>query len=146
MQFQFLSPLHKASRQVTIYLERETEKLGVSPVESHLLSYLKSYAPCPVSEIERVFGHKPSTLTSILDRLAERDLITRQINPSDRRSFTVELTSEGRKLAGKLQKMLEAFEQRIRDGVNDRQMAGFRAVMEAIALVTNVNLRQKEKL
>ncbi|MCI0604324.1 MarR family transcriptional regulator [bacterium] len=146
MQFQFLSPLHKASRQVTIYLERETEKLGVSPVESHLLSYLKSYAPCPVSEIERVFGHKPSTLTSILDRLAERDLITRQINPSDRRSFTVELTSEGRKLAGKLQKMLEAFEQRIRDGVNDRQMAGFRAVMEAIALVTDVNLRQKEKL
>ncbi|MCI0411754.1 MarR family transcriptional regulator [bacterium] len=146
MQFQFLSPLHKASRQVTIYLERETEKLGVSPVEGHLLSYLKSYAPCPVSEIERVFGHKPSTLTSILDRLAERDLITRQINPSDRRSFTVELTSEGRKLAGKLQKMLEAFEQRIRDGVNNRQMAGFRAVMEAIALVTDVNLRQKGKL
>jgi MarR family transcriptional regulator, organic hydroperoxide resistance regulator len=146
MQFQFLSPIHKASRQVTVYLARATAELEVSPAEGHLLSYLKSYAPCPVSELERVFGYKPSTLTSILDRLAERNLLTRQINASDRRSFTIELTSEGRKLAGKIQKMLETFEQRLQDRVNDREMSGFRAVMEAIAEVTEVNLREKEKL
>jgi DNA-binding MarR family transcriptional regulator len=146
MQFQFLSPIHKASRQITIYLERATTELGVSSVEGHLLSYLKTYAPCPVSEIERVFGHKPSTLTSILDRLAERDLLTRQINDNDRRSFTIELTPEGRKLAGKLQKTLEAFEQRLQDRITAKEIAGFRAVMEAIAQVTDVNLKEKEKI
>jgi len=145
MQLQFLSPIHKASRQITIYLERATAELGVSPVEGHLLSYLKTYSPCPVSEIERVFGHKPSTLTSILDRLAEHNLVTRQINASDRRSFTIELTSEGRKLAGKLQKTLEAFEQRLQDCITEKEIAGFRAVMEAIAEVTDVNLKEKEK-
>ena len=145
MQFQFLSPIHKASRQITIYLERATAELGVSPVEGHLLSYLKTYSPCPVSEIERVFGHKPSTLTSILDRLAERNLVTRQINASDRRSFTIELTSEGRKLAGKIQKTLEAFEQRLQNCITEKEIAGFRAVMEAIAEVTDVNLKEKEK-
>ncbi len=146
MQFQFLSPIHKASRQITIYLERASAELGVSPVEGHLLSYLKTYSPCPVSEIERVFGHKPSTLTSILDRLAERNLLTREINVSDRRSFTIELTSDGRKLAGKLQKILEAFEKRVQERITGREIAGFRAVMEAIAQVTDVNLREKEKL
>jgi MarR family transcriptional regulator, organic hydroperoxide resistance regulator len=146
MQFQFLSPIHKASRQITIYLERATTELGVSSVEGHLLSYLKTYSPCPVSEIERVFGHKPSTLTSILDRLAERDLLTREINASDRRSFTIELTTEGRKLAGKLQKTLEAFEQRLQDRITAKEIAGFRAVMEAIAQVTDVNLKEKEKI
>ena len=144
MQLQFLSPIHKASRQITIYLERATVELGVSPSEGHLLSYLRSYAPCPVSELERVFGHKRSTLTSMLDRLAERDLLTRQINSSDRRSFTIELTPDGRKLAGKLRKVLEAFEQDVKEQVNDKQMTGFRAVMQAIADVTNVKVRERE--
>lgn len=144
MQLQFLSPIHKASRQITIYLERATIELGVSPGEGHLLSYLRSYAPCPVSELERVFGHKRSTLTSMLDRLAERDLLTRQINSTDRRSFTIELTPDGRKLAGKLRKVLEAFEQDVKDQVNDKQMAGFRSVMQAIADVTNVKVRERE--
>jgi MarR family transcriptional regulator, organic hydroperoxide resistance regulator len=142
MPLQFLSPIHKASRQITIYLEGVMIELGVSPVEGHLLSYLRTYAPCPVSELERVFGHKPSTLTSMLDRLAERDLLTRQINANDRRSFTIELTAEGRKLAGKLQKMLEAFEQRIKDRATDKQIDGFRAVMQAIADVTDVTVRE----
>ena len=144
MPLQFLSPIHKASRQITIYLERATVELGVSPAEGHLLSYLRSYAPCPVSELERVFGHKPSTLTSMLDRMAERNLLTRKINPSDRRSFSIELTPDGRKLAANIQKMLEAFEQRVKDRITERQSAGFRAVMGAIADVTDVNVREKE--
>jgi DNA-binding MarR family transcriptional regulator len=144
MPLQFLSPIHKASRQVSIYLERATVELGVSPGEGHLLSYLRSYAPCPVSELERVFGHKRSTLTSMLDRLAERNLLTRKINPSDRRSFSIELTPEGRKLAVKIQKILEAFEQRVKDRITERQRAGFRAVMGAIADVTDVNVREKD--
>ncbi len=144
VQLQFLSPIHKASRQVTLYLEHATMELGVSPAEGHLLSYLRSYAPCPVSEMERVFGHKPSTLTSMLDRLAERGLLTRQINPSDRRSFNINLTPEGRKLAGKLRKTLEAFEQRVREQISEKQMDGFRAVMQAIAEVTDIKVRERE--
>ena len=142
MQFQFLSPIHKAYRQVSIYLERATIELGASPAEGHLLSYLKSYAPCPVSELERVFGLKPSTLTSMLDRLSERGLLTREVNANDRRSFTIELTADGRKLAGRIQKMLEAFEQRVNERITERQMAGFRAVMEAIDGVTDVTVRK----
>lgn len=143
MPLQFLSPIHKASRQIGLYLEGATMELGVSPGEGHLLSYLRTYAPCPVSELERVFGHKRSTLTSILDRLSDRGLLTRQVNSDDRRSFTIELTADGRRLAGKLQKLLEAFEQHLAEQINDKQMAGFRAVMEAIAAVTNVKVTER---
>ena len=144
MPLQFLSPIHKASRQITIHLERATLELGVTPSEGHLLTYLRTYAPCPVSELERVFGHKASTLTSMLDRMAERNLLTRKINPSDRRSFTIELTPDGRKLAARIQKMLVAFEEQVKDRITERQSAGFRAVMGAIANVTDVNVREKE--
>jgi hypothetical protein len=56
MALQFLSPLHKASRQLSVYLEAHTRELGVSPSEGHLISYLRSYAPAPVGELVRVFG------------------------------------------------------------------------------------------
>ena len=45
MALQFLSPLHKASRQLTMYLEDQTRELGVSPVEGHVLTYLRNRAP-----------------------------------------------------------------------------------------------------
>ena len=73
--FKFLSPIHKANRQVSLYFEEQMVDMELSPVEGHIVSYLKSYAPCPISELVRVFGLKQSTMTSMLDRLEQRRLI-----------------------------------------------------------------------
>ena len=43
MALEFLSPLHKASRQISMYLERPLDDL--TPQEGHLITYLNSYAP-----------------------------------------------------------------------------------------------------
>jgi len=53
---QFLSPLHKANRQLSLYLEGRLDDLGTSPQEGHLLTYLHRYAPATVGELVRVFG------------------------------------------------------------------------------------------
>src|SRR3954447_24922878 len=94
-----LSPIHRASRQVGLYLESRCSELGVSTPEGHLLSYLASYSPCPVGEIGRVFNLKGSTLTSMLDRLEERGLVERRPNRDDRRSFLVDLAKPGERIA-----------------------------------------------
>ena len=73
-----LSPIHKATRQIHLHLEPEFRRLGVSTVEGHLLSYLLGYGPCPITELNRVFGFKRSTATSILDRLETRGLVMRK--------------------------------------------------------------------
>jgi DNA-binding MarR family transcriptional regulator len=137
----FLSPIHKASRQIGVYFERRLEDLDVSPQEGHLLSYLRSYAPCPISELVRVFGLKQSTLTSMLDRLERRALIRRAINDEDRRSFLIRLTRKGRLLAERINKIVDRLERRLRGMVNARDMAGFAAVMSAIDELTQVKLR-----
>ena len=46
MALLFLSPIHKASRQIGIYFEEALKGSDQSPFEGHLLSYLRSYAPC----------------------------------------------------------------------------------------------------
>ena len=143
MPLDFLSPLHKASRQISVYLETHTRDLGVSPVEGHLLSYLRSYSPAPIGELVRVFGIKQSTFTSLLDRLEKAGLIRREMNPGDRRSFLIHVTDTGRELADRLNRFLETFEDEIRECVSARDMDGFRAVMAAVEEVTRVRLRDR---
>lgn len=143
MALEFLSPLHKASRQISVYLETHTKELGVSPMEGHVLSYLRSYAPTPIGELVKVFGIKQSTFTSVLDRLEQAGFVRREINPGDRRSFLIQISDDGRNLAERLNRLLETFEAEIREHVTARDMEGFRAVMAAVEEVTRVRLRER---
>ena len=143
MALDFLSPLHKASRQISVYLESRTRELGVSPLEGHVLTYLRSYAPASIRDLVRVFGVKQSTFTSLLDRLEHAGLLRRTINPDDRRSFLVHLTAEGSELAGRLTRHVRSLEDDIRHRVEARDVKGFRAVMRAVDEITRVRLRQR---
>lgn len=115
--------------------------LGVEPREGHLLSYTTLYGPCPVSELSRVFGHKPSTLTGILDRLEDAGFLAREPNAEDRRSFLVRVTPEGARVATELRERLERLEADVVGRVGERDMEGFRRVLDALGDVTQVDLR-----
>ncbi|MCA9758112.1 MAG: MarR family transcriptional regulator [Candidatus Eisenbacteria bacterium] len=143
MALQFLSPVHKATRQIGLYLTPKAEALGFGLPEAHLSSYLLAYGPCAIGELHRVFGLRRSTLTSILDRLEERGLLERSIHPDDRRSFLVELTAAGRKMAAKTNRDVQVLEDAIRERLKPSDIKGFERVMEAIAEATQVEVRQR---
>jgi MarR family transcriptional regulator, organic hydroperoxide resistance regulator len=143
MALDFLSPLHKASRQISVYLESRTRELGVSPIEGHVLTYLRSYTPASIRDLVRVFGIKQSTFTSLLDRLEQDQLVRRSINPEDRRSFLIHITDEGKELAARLNRLLRSLEDDIRERVEGRDVKGFHAVMGAVEDITRVRLRDR---
>ena len=143
MALEFLSPLHKASRQITMYLEDQTRALGVSPLEGHVLTYLRRYAPAPVGELVRVFGVKQSTFTSLLHRLEGDGLVRREPNPADRRSFLIHLTERGKELTGRLNRVLDKLEDDIRARLRRNDVKGFHAVMAAVEDVTRIQVRQR---
>lgn len=136
-----VSPVHKATRQIGEYMLEASRALGVEPAEGHLLSYTTLYGPCPVSELSRVFGHKPSTLTGILDRLEKAELLVREPNADDRRSFLVRTTERGSEVATALRDRLERLEGDVTEAVGERDMQGFERVMQAVAEITQVDLR-----
>ena len=139
MALTFLSPLHRATRQIGLWFEsRLTELAGT---EGHLLSYLVPYGPCTVSELVRVFGSKHSTMTSLLDRLEKRGLLERKDNPEDKRSFLIGLTAKGRKAASRVNVLVEEIEREIGKRVTRRDLEGFKKVMDAVAEATGVTVR-----
>ena len=139
----YLSPLHRATRQIALWFEEHAP--DHASIEGHLLTYLVPYGPCPVSELTRVFGAKHSTMTSILDRLEERGLVARSENPHDRRSLLVGLTGKGRKAAARVNALVEALEAAIGERVSPRDRAGFQKVMKAIEDATGVIVREKKR-
>jgi DNA-binding MarR family transcriptional regulator len=138
MRFQFLSPIHKASRRIGGYLEGFCGGFGLSNPEGHLISYLRTYEPAVVGDLLRVFGMKASTATSMLNRLEAAGLIERRVPAEDRRTVVVRLTRKGRVVGGKLQAQIAALEAAIRGGVNATEIEGFQAVMDAIARATAI--------
>lgn len=144
MRFEFLSPIHKAPRQIAEHLEVPCAAAGVSTREAHLLSYLRSYEPCAVGDLLHVFGQRPSTMTSLLDRLDDQGLVRRLPGTEDRRRVILRLTRKGRAVADRLRECLTAFESRVRAHADPRDIQGFRAVMDAIALAAGASNERKE--
>jgi len=107
--------------------------LGGTQAEAHVLTHLSDRREKTAADIHQAFGHKRSTLTSILDRLEARELITRDVSPEDRRSFLVALTRQGRSLAAKVSAHLEALESDVRRQVGKADAEAFERVARAIA-------------
>jgi DNA-binding MarR family transcriptional regulator len=145
MSLRILSPLHKATRQIEVFLGVRMNRLGIRGGDGHLLSYLYRYGPCRVGELKRVFGYRPSTLTSILDRLTGKGLLRRRLDPEDRRSFLVELTAHGRRVAEQVNRKVRALEGSVLKDISPDQMRGFKAVMQAVGRVTDVQLKPEER-
>jgi len=139
-----VSPIHKAQRQLSLCLSERSVALGLPGQEGHVLSFVAHYGPCSVGELGRVFGYPPSTLTGVLDRLERTALLSRRIHPSDRRSFLVEATAEGRRLGVEARRMVEDFEAEVLARVDDGDLQGFRAVLAAVAEVAAVAVHPRE--
>ena len=132
MALRLIAQLHKATHQVGLYIHRELSEIAISQAEAHVLSFLSARGPCSIADVHHSFGHRRSTLTSILNRLEDRGLIAREIHPDDRRSYLLRLTREGRPLASKARRTLERLEAGALSGVSEQQVAAFITVVEAI--------------
>ena len=123
--------MHRATHRIGLYLDDLHER-GLTQGEAHVLALLSGSETVGVADLHRGLAHKRSTLTSILDRLAKRGLITRAVGDRDRRTFVVSLTSKGRKLAKRVSSHLSALERAVAECVSAADIRGFSNVIGAL--------------
>ena len=85
-----------------------------------------------INDLHISFGHKRSTLTSILDRLADRGFVTRDVGADDRRTFLITPTASGRRAALRVHKHLAELEQAVARRLTSADIRGFKAVLAAV--------------
>src|SRR5215510_10051010 len=131
MPLRLVHPVHRATHRIGLYLDDLRER-GLTQGEAHVLGLLAHSGRANVAELHRGLAHKRSTLTSILDRLARRRLITRAVGETDRRTFVVRLTTKGRKLARRIHHHLSTLERAVIRRVNTADIKGFTRVLAAL--------------
>jgi DNA-binding MarR family transcriptional regulator len=131
-----LLALQRAAHASAHALAAELASLDLTGSEINALANLADGRGRAVSELAAACGARPTTLTSVLDRLERRGHITRSTREGDRRSVLVELTPAGRGAAGTIMAAIAAFERRALAGLPRQEVAGFRTVLQALTEVT----------
>jgi DNA-binding MarR family transcriptional regulator len=121
--------IHRATHRIGLHIERLDEP-RVNQAEAHVLAHLATAGEATIGQVHRAFGHKRSTLTSILDRLEERKLIVRASDVRDRRTFVISLTRAGRTAAARVTEHLQAFEAEALQGSAPADVRAFLRVLE----------------
>jgi len=131
MPLRLVHPVHRATHRIGLYLDDLRER-RLTQGEAHILALLANSGRADVAHLHRGLAHKRSTLTSILDRLARRGLITRAVGETDRRTFVVRLTAKGRRLADRIHRHLSALERAVIRRVSAADIKGFDRVVAAL--------------
>ena len=115
--------------------EALAEAGGSVPVWLVLLN-LKIRRPANQRELAEAVGVKEATLTHHLNSMDAEGLITRQRDTTNRRIHVVELTDVGEETFLRLRTAAMAFDQRLRAGITEKEVASLEAVLDR--LVQNV--------
>jgi DNA-binding MarR family transcriptional regulator len=73
--------------------------LGVNRTDGRCLDVIDQRPGLTAGELAEAVGLSPGAVTTVLDRLEERGLVTRSRDPDDRRRVTLKMTPEANRLA-----------------------------------------------
>jgi DNA-binding MarR family transcriptional regulator len=138
MSLVLIPAIHRAAHAIATFLDADAN-LQVTQAEAHVLAHLASRGDSTVGQIHVEFGHKRSTLTSILNRLEARELITCRVNSADRRSLLIGLTATGQKIAASILEKLQEFENEILGAFSPRDQKNAAWVLAAVTTVAARN-------
>jgi len=90
--------LRKAFQAAVKYLYAGLEETGIDDTDFRILEALLNKGPLPVNTIGPKVYLTPGSISTAVDRLVERGLVSRVESPKDRRVRVVSLTPKGKGL------------------------------------------------
>ncbi|MFE2094372.1 MarR family winged helix-turn-helix transcriptional regulator [Streptomyces sp. NPDC059460] len=132
-----LLALQRATHATLQVLAAELVDLDLTASEINALANLADGRGRTVSELGAAVGTRPTTLTSVLDRLERRGHITRGTRPGDRRAVLIELTSSGRLAATTIRQAVTDLERRALGNLPADTVAALRTALQALTKVSS---------
>jgi DNA-binding MarR family transcriptional regulator len=128
--------LHRATHATLHALTTALADLDLPAADIDVLAILADGAGRTVGALAAATATRPSTLTSLLDRLIKRGYIARELDPADRRSFLISLTPAGRAVAEHAAAAIADLERQAMVTVTPAQRAGFHTAIDALTEVS----------
>lgn len=113
--------------------KRMHAELGVTGPQRLVLRIVGHHGRISAGALAEVLHIHPSSLTGMLQRLEQAELIRRESDPFDRRRALIELTRRGMRLNDERSGTIEASVASALSKMSKERLAGAKAVLKAIA-------------
>ena len=92
----------RTARKVHRHIEKIFSPYGLTLEQWVAMKILAETPDISQKELSAQMKRDPNTVKAIVDRLIKKDYVRRELNPSDRRAFLLQLTKTGQLLVDKL--------------------------------------------
>jgi MarR family transcriptional regulator, transcriptional regulator for hemolysin len=125
--------LTQAARAVSRAFDNALAEAGGSLPVWLVLVALKSTRSASQRDLAEAVGIREATLTHHLNAMETAGLLTRRRDPANRRVHLVELTDDGQATFVRLRSAAAAFDQRLREGIGEHELAVLRDLLRSLA-------------
>lgn len=105
---------------------------GLTPTKISVLLHVARAGQIRLSELSDAEGINPTMMSRIIAGLTEAGLVTRAIDPGDRRAALVEATATGRQLADRIRRERTDALNLALDGLDERERSQVEAALPAL--------------
>jgi DNA-binding MarR family transcriptional regulator len=127
---------HQFHRAFHVFWENASEawlELDLSITQLRNLIILSRRGPQPVGQLASALGVSEPSASQIVDRLAQRSLVRRDADPSDRRRIIVSITEEGERMLDSVRTSRSAVAESFLDKLDDESLRALSVGTRALA-------------
>jgi DNA-binding MarR family transcriptional regulator len=135
--------IEQAYRHLEQVYERLIAPLGLSILEWYALRALYQDNGLSASHLATLVCRHPSSMTALLDRMEEKRLLCRKVDPDDRRSVRIFLCEEGSAIQPQVESVAAHLDRLVSDMITPEQMATFQYVL---TVLQNVELQDENNI
>ncbi|MGI9551681.1 MAG: MarR family winged helix-turn-helix transcriptional regulator [Aurantibacter sp.] len=126
--------LERISEAFRVLLWQEGKENALSPLQLQLLIFLKFHSPekCKVNYLSKEFNVTKATISETVRLLSKKELIFKETDPIDTRSYSIYLTEKGNNIAAESSSFAGALEKPLHSFSKKQKEIFFQSLLELI--------------
>ena len=134
MPDRLLFALSKIHYRLTSHFKKELKRIGIalSPGQIGILLVLEGLSETTMGLLSQTLEIDNAAITRLVDKLEKQQLVSRRVNPNDRRQMLIAITDAGMQKAVAVKKVAQAANRKIEEGFSQEDMAVYKRVNQAI--------------
>ncbi len=139
---ELVATLLSIAKSTRAFLALLLAQIDLHPGQDQLLVRLTPGEPVSVSALAEQLSVRPSTVSKMLDRLIEKNLVLRESNSRDARRTMVSLTSAGEAAKQRVRKLWLRLEAELGNSVEDSEREALLASLRQVDQLLTTKLRR----
>ena len=120
------------ARKVAAAFDHRLAPLDLNLNQASLLAFVNDFGDSNQTELAEMVGVGRASIGTMIDRLEERGLVTRNPDPNDRRVWLVGITDAGAALVEKFYEIDAGFQQEIRRDISREERQQLASLLERL--------------